>query len=70
MPLAAGTNGTTADLRNGDVDDSAEVDAADIDAAIAAFGNTGNVVGDADGSLEVDAADIDVIISSFGEVDE
>lgn len=70
MPLVAGVNGTTADLRNGDVDDSAEVDAADIDAAIVAFGNVGNVLGDVDGSLEVDAADIDVIIASFGEVDE
>lgn len=70
MPLAAGTNGTTADLRNGDVDDSAEVDAVDIDAVIAAFGNTGNVLGDVDGSLEVDAVDIDIVIANFGNIDE
>ena len=70
MPLTAGTSGTTCDMSNGDVDDSTEVDAADIDAVIAAFGNIGNVLGDVDGSLEVDAADIDVVIANFGGTDE
>lgn len=50
----------------GDVDGSNEIDAADIDAAIAAFGATGNNVADVDGSGEVDAADIDMIIANFG----
>ncbi len=71
MPLSAGVNGTTCTLFNGDVDDSAEVDAADIDAVIAAFGNIGaNVLGDVDGSQEVDAADIDIVIANFGATDE
>ena len=65
-----GATGINFALPNGDVDDSTEVDAADIDAVIAAFGNTGNVLGDVDGTLEVDAADIDVVIANFGGVDE
>ncbi len=68
-------NGINFNFVNGDVDGSGEVDAADIDAVIAAFGNA---VGgpdpyaaneDVDGSGEVDAADIDIVISKFGEVD-
>ncbi len=51
----------------GDVDGSNEIDAADIDAAIAAFGAVGNNVADVDGSGEVDAADIDMIIGNFGQ---
>ncbi len=61
-------------MLNGDVDKSGEVDAADIDAVIAAFGNTfpgmGNPDTDVDVSGEVDAADIDIVISNFGGVDE
>lgn len=53
-------------LITGDIDGSNEIDAADIDAAIAAFGATGNNVDDVDGSGEVDAADIDMIIANFG----
>ncbi len=53
------------DLIPGDVDNSNEIDAADIDLVIAAFG--GSAVGaDVDGSGEVDAADIDIVISYFG----
>lgn len=50
----------------GDVDGSGEIDAVDIDAVIAAFGQTGGGVADVDGSAEVDAVDIDVVISRFG----
>ncbi|MBL8059092.1 MAG: hypothetical protein JNK63_00075 [Chthonomonas sp.] len=62
-------------IENGDVDDSGEVDAADIDAVIADFGDIwpngdGNSSADADNSGEVDAADIDLVISAFGSVDE
>ena len=57
-------------LVNGDIDQSGEVDATDIDAVIAAFGLVGNFVPDADGTGEVDANDIDVVISSFGSVDD
>lgn len=57
-------------LQNGDIDHSGEVDAADIDAAIADFGAVGDNDADVDGSTEVDAADIDVVISNFGNVDE
>ncbi len=56
-------------LRNGDVDNSGEVDAADIDAVIAMFGSTGQPVEDVDMSGEVDAADIDIVIANFGETD-
>lgn len=68
--LSAGSNTLNFSLRNGDVDDSTEVDAVDIDAVIAAFGNTGNVLGDVDGSLEVDAVDIDIVIANFGNTDD
>ena len=59
-------------LVNGDVDESGEVDAADIDAVIAAFGNTNPppTLVDVDGSGEVDAADIDLVIANFGATDE
>lgn len=63
-------SGVNLSLPNGDVNDSTEVDAADIDEVIAAFGATGNIVGDVDGSLEVDAADIDIVIANFGEDDD
>ncbi len=56
-------------LRNGDVDNSGEVDAADIDAVIAAFGSTGQPIEDVDMSGEVDAADIDIVIANFGQTD-
>jgi len=54
---------------NGDADGSDEVDAADIDAVVSAFGLTGlpnSVREDIDGSGEVDAADIDIVIATFG----
>ena len=62
-------------LPNGDCDNSGEVDAADIDAVIAAFGLTVGSSGysltvDVDGSGEVDAADIDIVIASFGSVND
>lgn len=57
-------------LVNGDIDQSGEVDATDIDAVIAAFGLVGNFIPDADGTGEVDATDIDVVIGSFGYVDD
>jgi hypothetical protein len=57
-------------LQNGDVDNSGEVDAADIDAVIASFGSTANAPVDADVSGEVDAADIDLVIANFGEVND
>ncbi|MBL8060842.1 MAG: matrixin family metalloprotease [Chthonomonas sp.] len=58
-------------LFNGDADQSGEVDAADIDDVIAAFGGTGvgPTGGDLDGSGEVDASDIDVAIANFGQID-
>lgn len=51
----------------GDVDNSNEIDAADIDLVIANFGDT-NINFDVDGSGEIDAADIDIVISNFGSV--
>ena len=57
-------------LRNGDVDSSGEVDAADIDQVIAFFGNLGSFDADVDGSREVDAADIDLVILTFGGIDQ
>ena len=57
-------------MRNGDVDNSGEVDAADIDEVISAFGATNNRPEDVDVSGEVDAADIDIVIGSFGDVDD
>ena len=60
---------------NGDVDDSGEVDAADIDNVIANFGQNwpggvGNPLADVDVSGEVDAADIDAVIANFGNSDD
>ena len=55
-------------LTNGDVDNSSEVDAADIDIVIASFGATNVTNPDVDCSGEVDAADIDVVIANFGAV--
>ncbi len=57
-------------LPNGDVDSSGEVDAADIDEVIEAFGVVGTSPEDVDGSLEVDAADIDIVIANFGLTDD
>ncbi len=54
----------------GDVDDSGEVDAADIDAVIANFGSTDPIIEDLDLSGEVDAADIDIVIANFGQTDQ
>ncbi len=59
-------------LQNGDVDGSGEVDAADIDGVIAAFGGSTNgptIWPDVDFSGEVDAADIDIVIANFGGTD-
>jgi len=68
---SSGASGVNFVLANGDVDDSGEVDAADIDAVIAEFGSTSQGINeDVDGSGEVDAADIDIVISSFGSVDD
>ncbi len=61
-------SGMVVGLTNGDVDNSGEVDAADIDIAIANFGATNVTNPDVDCSGEVDAADIDVIIANFGAV--
>ncbi|MBL8060032.1 MAG: hypothetical protein JNK63_04865 [Chthonomonas sp.] len=60
----------TVNMTNGDCDLSGEVDAADIDAAIADFGSL--LVGptDVDVSGEVDGADIDIVIANFGAADE
>ncbi len=69
--ISGAISGVNAMLSNGDVDNSDEVDAADIDAVIAAFGNTGaNISADVDNSLEVDAADIDIVISNFGSTSD
>ncbi len=62
-------------MQNGDVDDSGEVDAADVDEAIANFGETwpggyGNIDADVDVSGEVDAADLDIIIANFGGIND
>ena len=72
---ASGATGINFSLPNGDCDNSGEVDAADIDAVIAAFGLINGSPGyslsvDVDGSTEVDAADIDVVISNFGATDD
>ena len=56
-------------LVNGDVDGSGEVDAADIDAVISAFGALTGIE-DIDGSGEVDAVDIDIVIGNFGAIDQ
>lgn len=65
----------TATMQNGDVDNSGEVDAVDIDVVIANFGDvwpggTGNPNSDVDASGEVDAVDIDVVIANFGGLDD
>ncbi len=57
-------------LQNGDVDNSGEVDAADIDLVIANFGATTDITSDVDVSGEVDAADIDIVIANFGGVND
>ncbi len=57
-------------MQNGDVDNSGEVDAADIDEVIADFGDTSNNRSDVDVSGEVDAADIDIVIANFGGVND
>ncbi|MCC6685799.1 MAG: hypothetical protein IT205_02280 [Fimbriimonadaceae bacterium] len=59
--------GVIVNMANGDVDLSGEVDAADIDLVIAAFGGS-SPMPDVDGTGEVDAADIDVVIANFGAV--
>lgn len=61
-------------FQNGDVDNSGEVDAIDIDLVIAGFGAVPTDAGfnpsaDVDGSAEVDAIDIDIVISNFGGTD-
>jgi len=70
----ADQSGVSTVLFNGDVDKSGEVDAADIDEVIAAFGlsfpGPGNADADVDVSGEVDAADIDIAIANFGSVDD
>lgn len=74
-PPSTSISGLNFSLPNGDTDGTGEVDAADIDAVIAAFGQTSSSPGfqfarDVDGSGEVDAADIDIVIANFGKVDE
>ncbi len=65
--VLTGSNQTAnVSLQNGDVDDSGEVDAADIDIVIANFGSTLDITSDVDVSGEVDAADIDIVIANFG----
>lgn len=62
--------GLAVNLQNGDVDNSGEVDAVDIDLVIAEFGSVTAVNPDVDGSNEVDAVDIDIVIANFGGVDD
>ena len=57
-------------VKNGDVDNTAEVDAADIDLVILNFGDTSNISSDVNRDGEVDAADIDIVIANFGEIDD
>lgn len=63
-------------MTNGDVDNSGEVDAADIDQVIADFGapvaaeTDPAANSDVDCSGEVDAADIDIVIANFGGMDD
>lgn len=63
-------NAGAANMVNGDVDGSGEIDAADIDLVIADFGATLSGDSDVDSSGEVDAADIDIVIARFGGVDD
>ncbi len=60
----------TVSMQNGDVDNSGEVDAADIDEVIANFGSGADINSDVDVSGEVDAADIDIVIANFGGTDD
>ena len=76
LPLS-GFNGTflPTQVFNGDVDNSGEVDASDIDMVIAHFGELYTADGpltysDVDVSGEVDAADIDIVIANFGRLDD
>ena len=57
-------------MQNGDVDNSTEVDAVDIDLVIASFGLTTDINEDVDVSGEVDAVDIDIVIANFGGVND
>ena len=57
-------------MQNGDVDNSGEVDAVDIDQVIADFGLTTDINSDVDVSGEVDAVDIDIVIANFGGVND
>ncbi|MBL8060773.1 MAG: hypothetical protein JNK63_08680 [Chthonomonas sp.] len=57
-------------MQNGDVNNTGEVDAADIDQVIADFGSTSDIASDTDVNGEVDAADIDIVIANFGGVDD
>ena len=57
-------------LQNGDVDNSGEVDAVDIDEVIADFGFLGDDASDVNVSGEVDAIDIDIVIANFGGIDD
>lgn len=67
------TGQPTLEMYAGDVDDSNEVDAVDIDIVIANFGFVDGQPGfnpaiDVDGTGEIDAADIDLVIANFGLV--
>ncbi len=76
--VAANLNGISTvmgavSVTNGDVDNSGEVDAGDIDLVISQFGQSypgglGNGFTDVDCSGEVDAGDIDIVIVNFGAV--
>lgn len=57
-------------LVNGDVDNSGEVDAIDIDQTVFEFGSLVNTDADVDVSGEVDALDIDIVIANFGSDDD
>ncbi len=70
-----GTQQPVIELYPGDIDESGEIDAADIDIVIANFGSVLGGPGwdggsDVDGSGEIDAADIDVVIANFGLTDD
>lgn len=74
---AGNVTGINVVCQNGDVDESGEVDAADIDEVIANFGLSGGSPSypsernsDLDRSGEVDAADIDTVIANFGGIDD
>ncbi len=70
-----GTQQPVLEMYPGDVDESGEIDAADIDIVIANFGFVSgqpefNEGADVDGSGEIDAADIDIVIANFGLTDD